>query len=409
MFVWYNESVFREFFRTFTAPSTMRVGINATFLRKPHTGIGQVTLHFLRSIPESSRVEYILYSEEDIPDELGIPRHFLRKAFLPPWRRDDLIRKLWWERFLLPEAVRQDHCDVFVSLYQSASILPKSVRHIMVVHDIIPRLFPEYLNNWRKRFDWRSVERGIRHADRICAISSRTEKDLVQYLSLAPSSITVNRPDVDPIFKRRVTDERSAEVMQTYHLSPGYLYHGGGLEVRKNAEGVLRAYRKLLDREKSDHLSPAIPPLVISGKLLPQLAPLVTDVSKLIKELDLTPFVRLLDFVPQKDLPALYANARMFLFPSHYEGFGLPVLEAMSLGVPVITSKSSSLPEVGGDAVLYCRPDDTDDIAGTIRNVLARRDLREMLGKRGKERAERFSWRSFTEKLLRLTVGEGHL
>ncbi len=385
----------------------MRVGINASFLRRPHTGIGQVTLHFLRSIGENTRAEFVLYSEEPIPDEFGIPRSFARRAFLPPWRRDDLIRKLWWERWLLPEMARQDGCDVFISLFQSSTVMPKEIRHLMVVHDIIPKLFPKYVNNWRKKFDWKSIERGIRHADKLFAVSSRTEKDLIQRLGIAPSSISVSRIDVDPIFKRRVTDERSAEVMKKYHLSPGYLYHGGGLEARKNAEGVLRAYRQLLDREKSDHMSPPIPPLVISGRLMPHLSPLVTDVERLVKELDLTPFVRLLGFVPQEDLPALYVNARAFLFPSYFEGFGLPPLEAMSVGTPVIVSKTSSLPEVCGDAALYCRPGDTDDLAGVIRNVLGNRELREMLSKRGRERAAIFSWRHFTDKLLRSAIGEG--
>ncbi|MGB2791002.1 MAG: glycosyltransferase family 1 protein [Candidatus Moraniibacteriota bacterium] len=384
----------------------MRVGINASFLRKPDTGIGQVTLNFLRKVSESSHVEFILYLEEDLPNGLNIPKHFRKQVLLPLWKRDDVVRKLWWERCLVPKQAKRDGCDVFISLYQSASVMPKSIRHIMLVHDIIPKLFPTYLNNWRKKLHWKSVERGICHADKIYAVSSRTEKDLMRHLGISPSSISVNRIDVDPIFKRVVTSERSAEVMQKYHLSPGYLYNGGGLEVRKNAEGVLRAYRALLDREKSDHLAPATPPLVISGKLLPQLAPLVTDIEQMVKDFDLTPYVRILDAVPQRDLPALYAGARLFLYPSHYEGFGLPVLEAMSVGTPVVTSKVSSLPEVGKDAVLYCRPDSIDDIAATIRNALARRDLRDMLSKRGKERSMLFSWNEFSKKLLRSAIGE---
>ncbi len=384
----------------------MRVGINASFLRKLDTGIGQVTLNFLRKVSESSHVEFILYLEENLPKGLDIPKHFRKQVLLPLWRRDDVVRKLWWERCLVPKQAKRDGCDVFISLYQSASVMPKSIRHIMLVHDIIPKLFPEYLNNWRKKLYWKSVERGIRHADKIYTVSSWTEKDLIRHLGILSSSISVNRIDVDPIFKRAVTSERSAEVMQKYRLSPGYLYYGGGLEVRKNAEGVLRAYRLLLNREKSDHLAPATPPLVISGKLLPQLAPLVTDIEQMVKNLDLTPYVRILDAVPQRDLPALYAGARLFLYPSCYEGFGLPVLEAMSVGTPVVTSKVSSLPEVGKDAVLYCRPDSVDDIAATIRNTLARRELREMLSKRGKERSMLFSWDEFSKKLLRSAIGK---
>lgn len=387
----------------------MRVGINASFVRKLHTGIGQVTLHFLRSIGESTRAEFVLYSEEPIPNDLGIPQSLSRCAFLPPWRRDDLMRKLWWERWLLPEAAKRDGCDVFISLFQSATVMPKDVRHLMVVHDIIPKLFPEYRNNWRKKTYWNGVERGIRSADKLFSVSSWTERDLIRHLGISPSSISVNRLDVDPIFKRRVTDERNAEVMKKYHLSPGYLYHGGGLEVRKNTEGVLRAYRRLLDRSKSDHFFPMVPPLVISGKCMPELAPLVTDVERIVRELDLTPFVRLLGFVPQEDLPALYANAKLFIFPSRYEGFGLPVLESMSVGTPVLTSKTSSLPEVCGDAALYCRPNDGDDIAGVLGNALRNRELRELLARRGTERAKIFSWHRFTDKILRSAIGERYL
>lgn len=383
----------------------MRVGINASFVRKPDTGIGQVTLNFLRKVSESSHVEFILYLEEDLPNGINVPKHFQTRVMLPFWKRDDLVRKWRWERCLVPKQAKRDGCDVFISLYQSATVMPKSIRHIMLVHDIIPKLFPQYLNNWRKRYYWKSVEHGIRHADKLYAVSSHTEKDLIRHLGISPSSVSVNRIDVDPIFKRAATSERSAEVMRKYRLSPGYLYFGGGLEWRKNAEGVLRAYRALLDREKSDHLVPPTPPLVISGKLMPELSPLVTDVERMVKDLDLLPYVRILDSVPQRDLPALYAGAKLFLYPSLYEGFGLPVLEAMSIGTPVVTSKNSSLPEVGKDAVLYCRPDDVEDIASTVRNALSHREIREMLSKRGRERSVLFSWNEFSRKLLRSAIG----
>jgi len=107
-----------------------------------------------------------------------------------------------------------------------------------------------------------------------------------------------------------------------------------------------------------------------------------------------------LDFVPQENLPALYANAGMFVYPSKYEGFGIPVLEAMNQSTPVITSKTSSLPEVGGDSVLYCDPDDYKDIAMVIKNVLMNKNLRNTLSRRGKERAKNFSWNKFVKKFL---------
>ncbi|MCX6765897.1 MAG: glycosyltransferase family 1 protein [Candidatus Moranbacteria bacterium] len=387
----------------------MKIGINASFARKPNTGIGQVTINFLKKLIELTThnsqlttLEFILYLEEDLPKEIKLPGNWEKRIFLPAYKRDDLVRKIWWEKFLLLKKVREDECDVFLSLYQSATLLPNMVKHIMVVHDIIPKLFPEYLNNSRKRLYWKLTEKAIRKADKIIAVSHRTEKDLVQHLGIDPAKITVSHIDVDEIYKKRVSEEKNKKVLKKYKLNPGYIYSGGGLEMRKNIERVIRAYKTLLDKNKQIHFINELPKLVISGKLMPELAPLATDAEKLIKELNLTQHVKLLDFVPQEDLPALYANAFMFVYPSLYEGFGLPVLEAMNQGTPVIASKVSSLPEIGRDAVLYCHPEDVGDIAMVMKNVLLNRHLRDTLSERGKERAKHFSWEKFGEKVLNI-------
>jgi len=406
----------------------MRIGINASFARKGNTGIGQVTLNFLKKLSEvksekfqpeadppgaekNKSFEFILYLEADI--NLKLPSNFKKIIFLPFWKRDDLIRKIWWEKFLLPRKVAQDKCDILFSLYQSTTLLPNKVnhrtknfgeraKHIMIAHDIIPKLFPEYLNNFRKKLYWRLTEKSIATADKIIANSRRTEKDLIRHLGIDPAKITVAYLDVDEIYKKDVSEEKSRRVLEKYNLSPGYIYTGGGLERRKNTESLLRAYKMLLERNKKAYFIHDFPELVVSGKLLPQLAPLVLDVEKLVREINLTQHVRILDFVPQADLPAIYKNAQLFVYPSLYEGFGLPVLEAMNQGVPVITAKTSSLPEVGGDSVLYCDPADIEDLAMTIRNALINKKLRTTLAVRGKERARNFSWDRFVEKMLNI-------
>jgi glycosyltransferase involved in cell wall biosynthesis len=134
--------------------------------------------------------------------------------------------------------------------------------------------------------------------------------------------------------------------------------------------------------------------------LLPQLAPLVTDGEKLARELNLSKQIQFLDMTPQDDMPVLFSQSLMFVYPSHYEGFGMPPLEAMNMGVPTIISKNSSLPEVGGDGVLYCHDDDIHDIAMVMKNVLLNKDLRETLKIRAKMQAQKFSWKKFTEKFL---------
>ena len=390
----------------------MRIGINASFVRKPNTGIGQVTVNFLKHLAgQKSEHKIFLYLEEDI--EFKIPNCFKKRIFLPWWQRDDLIRKVWWEKYLLPKKAAEDECDAFFSLYQCPTVFDKKIRHVMLVHDIIPKIFPEYLDNWRKKKYWNLAEDAIRQADKIVCVSKRTEKDLIEHLGIGGERIAVAYIDADEIYKKNVSPEKSGKVMKKYKLKSGYIYNGGGLEKRKNAEGMLRAYCHLLEMNKKNPLvststlSPStaidhFPPLVISGKLMPQMAPLITDVGKLAKELNLGPYVKILDFVPQADLPALYRNCSMFVYPSFYEGFGLPVLEAMNQGKPVITSKKSSLPEVGGDAVLYTDPGDYKDIAMVMKNVMVNGHLRKILSERGKERAKKFSWDLFSEKIFNL-------
>lgn len=380
--------------------SIMKIGINASFARKPNTGIGQVTINFLKELSKRKKEKFVLYLEEDLPKNIKLPKNFKKRIFLPLWKRDDLIRKVWWEKVLLPKKIKEDKCDVFLSLYQCPTKLDKRVKHIMLVHDIIPELFPEYLDNSRKRKYWNLTKEAIRQAEKIIAISSRTEKDLMQHLKIDPKKITVNHVDVDEIYKKNATVSRGLSVLKKYKLKPGYIYSGGGLEIRKNIERLIVAYKMLLESNKRSHLIQDFPPLVISGKLMPNLAPLVLDAKKLVKKLNLTKEVKLLDFVPQNSLPFLYKNASVFVFPSLYEGFGLPVLEAMNVGTPTIVSKKASLPEIGRDAVLYFDPENVQDMAMVLKNILSNKNIRTELKQRGKDRAKMFNWKNFSNKLF---------
>jgi glycosyltransferase involved in cell wall biosynthesis len=376
-------------------------------LRKQNTVIGQVTANFIKKLAECQvsnvkyqTFEYFLYLEEKLPKNIKLPKNFHKKVFLPKYKRDDLIRRILWEKILLPKKIKEDKCDVFLSLYQSTTILCSKTKHVMVVHDIIPKLFPQYLNNLRKKLYQLLVQRAIKKADKIIAVSHRTEKDLIQHLGIDPKKISVSYVDVDDVYKKNVPDIESQRVLKKYKLKAGYVYNGGGMDIRKNTENVLRAYKFLLEKYKNVDW---LPKLVISGKLMPELAPLVTDAKKLIKELNISDRVILLNHVPQEDLPALYKNASIFIYPSLYEGFGLPILEAMNQGTPVITSKISSLPEVGSDAVLYCDPNKVEDIAMVIKNVLNNNHLKAALSMKGRERATHFFWDKFVEKILNIT------
>jgi len=381
----------------------MKIGINASFLRKPNTGIGQVTLNFLKELSgaASEKDEFVIYMEEELPKGLDLPANFKREFFLPSlYRRDDLIRKIWWEKYSLPARAKKDRCDVFLSLYQCPTVMPESVKHVMLVHDLIPKLFPEYLNNSRKKIYQELTEAAIKKADRLIAVSKHTEKDIINHLGISGEKIAVDYIDVDNIYKKKPSAQARKKVLGKYKLKPGYVFAGGGMELRKNIGSVIWAYKMLLDKNSREHFIDEFPRLAIFGHLMPELAPLVIDAENLVAELDLKKHVKLLGSVPQDDLPALYAESLFFIYPSLYEGFGMPVLEAMNQGCPVITSKTSSMPEVGGDSVLYCKPNDIADVAMVMKNMIVNAELRQSLSEKAKERAKKFSWNNFTKKVL---------
>jgi len=375
----------------------MKIGINASFARKPGSGIGQVTINALKALDgfdfkifdgNSKSAEYVLYLEEDSA-ELNLSNKFKKNIFLPFYRRDDLIRKIIWEKFLLPKKVLMDGCEEFISLYQCPTILSKKIQHTMVVHDIIPEIFPEYLNNWRKKIYWQLTKQAIKKADKIIAVSQSTKDDLIKYWQISEEKIEVHYIDVDEIYKKEISSGNSQAVLEKYNLRSGYIYTGGGLEKRKNTDALLRAYKLLLDENKN------IPDLVISGKLMPDLAPLIIDVEKLVKELEIENKVKIIGFAEQKDLPAIYKNASMFIYPSLYEGFGLPVLEAMNVGTPAAVAKNSSLPEVAGESGIFFDGKNIEDIKNKIKELLGNQELREKNSQSGREQAGKFSWEKF--------------
>jgi glycosyltransferase involved in cell wall biosynthesis len=356
---------------------------------------------FLSGLHEA---EIILYTEEET--NMKFPEQFRVKHFLPTWwKRDDIVRKLLWERQVVHEAMK-DRCDVFISLYQSATVFPPSrmhqtqygdFHHTMVVHDIIPKLFPEYLKKITQKIHWKAIERGIRNAGHIITISESTKKDLMGSLDIPEEKITVTYPGLSAVFDTICSDERLEVVLKKYDLERGYVYHGGGFEVRKNAEKLLRAYKQLTINSQQGI---TLPLLVISGKIHAKGNPLATDVEGLVSELGLKDRVRVLGFIPEEDLLALYRGAAVFVYPSLYEGLGLPPIEAMSQGTPCIVSNTSSLPEACGDAALYVDPTDTAELAEKMSLLLSDLNLHEELRQKGFEQVKKFSWRVFVRRVM---------
>ncbi|MEI6650744.1 MAG: glycosyltransferase family 1 protein [Candidatus Moraniibacteriota bacterium] len=376
----------------------MIIGIDASFLRKPGTGIGAVTeqsLRVLSGLEDARQHKFILYVDEYV-DKSFLPANFEKHIFLPKWTRDDVPRRIMWERMLAQKAT-EDGCDAFLSLSQSATVFPKRsiLRHLMVVHDIVPLLFPAYRGKFTHRWHARAIARAISSAENIIAVSSTTKRDLELNLGVQDERITVAYPDCAPIFRTAIDPEISADVIRKYGLERGYIYHGGGLEIRKNTERLLEAYATLIANGRD------VPPLVISGKVYVKRNRLATDVIRIIDRLKLTEHVMLLGFVPDEDLPALYQNSLLFAFPSIYEGFGIPILEAFAMGAPVLAGQNAgAVPEVTRDAALLVDPLNVASIAEGLARMIDDPELRAKLSERGTERMKDFSWTAFAQALL---------
>ena len=266
--------------------------------------------------------------------------------------------------------------------------LVRGAARVVTVHDAFPYTCARTSTtlDWLIYHAW--LPRALPAADAVITDSMQSREDIVKHLRVTPERVTVVPLAADRRF-RPVNPATVASVLQAHGVAQPYILYVGALESRKNLPRLLEAYALL--RAWSEQWR-----LVIVGARKWKSSPIFETVARL----GLEPFVTFTGYVADDDLPALYAGAGLFAFPSLYEGFGLPVLEAMACGTPVVTSNSSSLPEVAGDAALLVDPYDVEAIAGAMRQVLEdpalARDLREW----GLARAAEFSW----ERTARETV-----
>jgi glycosyltransferase involved in cell wall biosynthesis len=286
-----------------------------------------------------------------------------------------------WEQTVLPRLVKKLDLDI---LHAPMHVLPvicpcQSVVSILDLAFIrYPNAFPRSQRMYLETFTRRSAHK----TDAIIAISESTKRDVVELLGVSGDKVFVTPLAADPKYQP-VTEERTAEIREIYgfgHLNAVYV---GTLEPRKNILALLKAFDKARKSLTDDCK------LVLAGGK----GWYYDEVFALVKELGLESCVIFTGYVPAEDLPALYSAADVFVYPSLYEGFGLPPLEAMACGAPVITSNTSSLPEVVGDAGITVDPNDTGALADSIKTVLSDESLRREMSVKGLKRSTEFSWK----------------
>ncbi|HHX63462.1 MAG TPA: glycosyltransferase family 4 protein [Chloroflexi bacterium] len=369
----------------------MRVGINGTFWNMETTGSGQYLRRLLQALPAvADDIECRLFLPgRDAPAPL--PRDAVSLG-TPLDRLGDNLAKVWLEQVAFPRACRTQGMDLAHVPYFAPPLSP-TIPTVVTIHDIIPLILPEYRGNATVRGYMRLVSRAARNAHVILTDSHASAGDISAYLGIPPHRVWVVHLAAGDEY-RPVPAAAREETLRRLGLDVApYLLYLGGFDVRKNVPLLLEAYARC--RERLGDV-----PLVIAGHLPEHDSAFAPDPRPVARRLGIEDGVWYTGRVDEADKPALYSGALAFVFPSRYEGFGLPVLEAISCGVPAVVADGSSLGEVAGPGGLVVPPDDVEALAGALVRLAEEPDLRATLSTRGLEHAARFSW----EETARQTV-----
>ena len=360
----------------------MRIGIDA---RKLHDfGIGTYIRNLLRHLARLDREsEYVvLCRPEDRQTLAAVGPNFRTVAeSAPNYSLAEQVR--------IPLALKRERVSLFHAPHY---VLPPLVRcpSVVTIHDCIHLMFPQYLpNRLALGYARTSIRLAAQRATRVMTVSESSKRDILRFVETASDKIDVIYNAYDERFAVEPREEDVVRVRERYQLHDEFVLYAGNVKPHKNLERLIQAFH-LVRKRGLDHLK-----LVLIGDEISKYAALRRAVHKH----QLHQYVRFLGYLPEETLAVMYRLAGVFVFPSLYEGFGLPPLEAMASGTPVVTSNLSSLPEVTGDAAVLIDPYDPAAIAEGIYQVLTDESLRRELRRKGLARAGEFSWEASVRRV----------
>ncbi len=364
-----------------------RIGIDYTAAVQQGAGIGRYTRGLIGALAALDRTNrYVLFSAGRAAAERW-PTNFSRRA-LP---LTDRHLAILWQRLRLPIPVElfTGRVDIF---HSPDFVLPPvaAARTVLTIHDLSFMRYPECSSPPLLEYLMRSVPRSVARADLLLADSASTRQDLMELLGVPGERVRVVYAGVEGRFAPVEDKAVIGATLRRYGIQRPYILGLGTLQPRKNFVRLIQAYDRLRHAHHLPHQ------LVIGGGR----GWLYEEIDACIERLGLQEQVRLIGFVQDDDLPALYTAADVFAFPSLYEGFGIPILEAMACGTPVVTATTSSLPEVAGDAALMVSPTDEEALADALWRALDDTALRDTLRRRGFDQVRRFTWEAAAQQLL---------
>ncbi len=371
----------------------MRIGINARYLQNTRTGIEQQIYHILLHLKMLDRNnEYVLFLNSNKKVSVDIVDLGFRYE-VSRFPTTNQILKIAWQHLYLPCRIKNLRIDVFHEINFIAPFF-KQCPTVITVHDLAFKFVSDSFTLRNRLYIEQLMKRSIDTSDRVIAVSECTKKDIMLNYKIKEQKVKVIYPGIDESF-HPITDLKekiSNLVKAKYGITRNFILTVSLISPRKNLINLIRAFTRLKKKGAIDHQ------LVIVGKK----GWLFKEVFEEAATSNYKKDIIFCGFVPQDDLVMLYNAADVFTYPSLYEGFGLPLLEAMACGCPVVTSNLSSIPEVCSDAALLVDPHDPAGLADAIFRILADSCLKKSLVEKGRMRASAFSWRRTAEETMRL-------
>lgn len=357
----------------------MRIGFEAKRLFNNFTGLGNYSRFLVGALasryPEH---EYWLYTPK-VGDHRDAEPFLNKNRFTVREPNAGLQRSLsfYWRSVSLGRVAKEDGVTILHGLSNELpAIKPSALKEVVTIHDVIFKRFPGYYNSLDvKIYDWK-VRRSLRNADRVVAVSHQTANDLKEFFGLEDEKLLVIYQGCHHAFQLAHPPEAVAAIRKKYRLPSTFILCVGTLEERKNAGLIIKAVSMMKESV----------PLVLAGRPTKY----VEELRRLITENKVSDRVTFLHDIPFVDLPLLYKAASVFVYPSVFEGFGIPIVEAIASGVPVVTSNGSCFSEAGGPATVYVNPANPLELAEAITTILSSSELRKSMVQRSSEYIARF-------------------
>lgn len=361
----------------------MKILLDLRSIRQPESGDGQFSINLINSL---SRIDvhnrYTLLLRPETEPFFRVKASNFKSKIL------SIKPHSATEQLLLPAIIRKEKADLFHS-FTYAMPYWAGIPSIINIYDITHIHFRQNYPYALKLYYAIVVKRCAKKADRILTLSNYSKEDIASHLRVVKNKIKVIYCGRRFFAMDKAVVEKNLK--KNYNLKNGFILYVGNMRPHKNVETLIRAFKKCLDKRADLEL-------VVCGKKKFSFS----EIAKKVNSLKLSKKVRFMDYIDDKMLPLLYNGASLLAFPSFYEGFGLPPVEAMSCGTPVVSSDAASLPEILGDAARFVNPCDAEGLSNAMMDILSDKNTTESLSRRGLERCKAFSWEKSAEELLDL-------